>query len=42
MSLYRPLLMAWLRKYHVQDFDLDDRRPDARGADGRRERFAHV
>lgn len=24
MSLYRPLLMAWLRKYHVQDFDLDD------------------
>jgi len=24
MSLYRPLLTAWLRKYHVQDSDLDD------------------
>lgn len=24
MSLYRPLLTVWLRKYHVQDSDIDD------------------
>ena len=24
MSLYRPLLTAWLRRYHVQDSDLED------------------